>query len=81
MPLRPDPTWTEAELALVAAEPLLRWFACSHLPPDLQAVSRAFAALAFTVASTIPRTAERTVALRKLIEAKDAAVRARLEAP
>jgi len=35
----------------------------------------AFAALAADIVTLLPRSAERTVALRKLLEAKDAAVR------
>ena len=59
-------------------ERMLRWFRWEHLPPALQAVSRPFGELAATIAGTIPASAERTVALRKLLEAKDAAVRASL---
>lgn len=64
-------------------EPMLRWFRYRHLPEHLQASSRPFCALAEIIVETIPRSAERTVALRKLLEAKDAAVRAALppEAP
>jgi hypothetical protein len=63
----------------VADEPILRFFAFSHLPPMLQNVSQPFAALAGEIVKT-PRSAERTVALRKLLESKDAAVRASLPA-
>jgi hypothetical protein len=73
-------------------EPILQFFAYKHLPPNLQAVSRPFCDLAHTIvkgdnvpeAGTVtmgpplPRNPERTVALRKLLEAKDAAVRAAL---
>jgi hypothetical protein len=59
-------------------EPILQFFTWQHLPVHLQAVSQPFAALAETIVSTLPRNPERTVALRKLLEAKDAAVRARL---
>jgi hypothetical protein len=40
-----------------------------------------FFILAATLVTSLPRNAERTVALRKLLEAKDAAVRANLPAP
>ena len=60
-------------------EPMLRWFAYTHLPKDLRDVSQAFSLLADHVATTLPRNPERTVALRKLLEAKDAAVRAALD--
>jgi hypothetical protein len=58
------------------AEPLLQWFGFAHLPPHLAKVSEPFGVLAAKLASEVPRNAERTVALRKLLEAKDAAVRA-----
>lgn len=58
-------------------EHIMQFFAFAHLPPHLQAVSKPFGELAETVL-TLPRNPERTVALRKLLEAKDAAVRALL---
>lgn len=58
-------------------EPILQFFGFSHLPEHLQAVSSHFSNLAYFVAS-LPRNPERTVALRKLLEAKDCAVRAAL---
>lgn len=54
---------------------IMQFFAYSHLPPHLQAVSKPFCELAERVADG-PNNAEATVALRKLLEAKDAAVRA-----
>lgn len=57
-------------------EHILQFFAWAHLPPHLQAVSEPFAFLANIIVTTVPRNPERTVALRKLLEAKDAAVRA-----
>lgn len=57
---------------------MLKWFAWTHLPAHLQVVSRPFAELAESVCGTVPSGPERTVALRKLLEAKDAAVRAKL---
>lgn len=59
-------------------EPIMQFFAWEHLPPHLQEVSKPFGELAHTLVDTLPRNPERTVALRKLLEAKDAAVRARL---
>lgn len=59
-------------------ERMLKWFEYSHLPEKLQAVSKPFGELAKHVVSTIEPGPERTVALRKLLEAKDAAVRAAL---
>lgn len=58
-------------------EHIMQFFAFDHLPPHLQSVSSEFYDLACHV-MTLPRNPERTVALRKLLEAKDAAVRAKL---
>jgi len=55
---------------------ILQFFKYDHLPEQLQLVSRPFCDLAREVELTIPPNPERTVALRKLLEAKDAAVRA-----
>lgn len=59
-------------------ERMMKWFAYSHLPEHLQAVSKPFGELAELICSTIEPGPERTVALRKLLEGKDAAVRAKL---
>lgn len=59
-------------------EPILQFFSWTHLPPRLQQVSKPFGDLAESIVSTLPRNPERTVALRKLLEAKDAAVRAEI---
>lgn len=56
-------------------EPLLQFFSYEHLPPYLQSVSRHFSDLAYIIVNTVPRNPERTTALRKLLEAKDCAVR------
>ena len=60
--------------------PILQFFAFDHLPERLQTVSRPFAELAVTVAE-LPRGPEVEAALRKLMEAKDCAVRAALAKP
>ena len=57
---------------------ILQFFSFSHLPPHLQEASRPFSEMADRIVNTLPRNPERTVALRKLLEAKDAAVRALL---
>ena len=57
---------------------LLQFFAYEHLPDHLKEVSRPFGDLAQDIVEKLPRNAERTVALRKLLEAKDCAVRAKL---
>ncbi len=60
----------------LTADPILRYFHYSHLPPALRKVSGPFCDMAKRIVESIPRNAERSVALRKLLEAKDAAVRA-----
>ena len=55
---------------------LLQFFNYSHLAGPLQDVSKQFHALAQQVEATLPNNPEKTVALRKLLEAKDCAVRA-----
>ncbi len=64
-----------------ATEALLEFFRFEHLPKHLRAVSGDFCDLAHSVAYN-PRLqgAEVTTCLRKLLEAKDCAVRAALQA-
>ena len=59
--------------------PILKYFAYSHLPEKLQDVSMPFCTVAIHVENTLPSGPEKSVALRKLLEAKDAAVRAALD--
>jgi len=58
-------------------EHVLKFFAYEHLPPRLQEISKPFSELAHQVAGRADNP-ETTVALRKLLESKDAAVRAAL---
>jgi hypothetical protein len=60
----------------VVDEPMLQFFHYEHLHPALQTVSKPFCELALATATGLPRNPERTVCLRKLLEAKDCAVRA-----
>lgn len=55
---------------------LIQFFAYHHLPDHLQAVSKPFGDLAIELDRNLPNNPEKTVALRKLLEAKDCAVRA-----
>lgn len=57
---------------------LMQFFSYSHLPEHLQEVSRWFFELAVKIETHLPTNQEQTVALRKLLEAKDCAVRANL---
>lgn len=55
---------------------VLQFFTYAHLPEHLQAVSKPFSDLAYLMADTLPGNPETTAGLRKLLEAKDCAVRA-----
>lgn len=55
---------------------LKQYFTFEHLPPKLAAVSKPFTELAEKLDETLPDCPEKTVAFRKLLEAKDCAVRA-----
>ena len=59
-------------------EPMLQFFAWGHLRDDLQTISKPLGDMAKWICETLLRNPERTVALRKLLEAKDCAVRARM---
>ena len=60
---------------------MLRWFEFSHLPEKLQPISAIFYDAACSLDAQVKDGREKSVALRKLLEAKDAAVRAKLEEP
>jgi hypothetical protein len=62
-----------------STEHILRYFTYSHLPPYLQRVSRHFAVTADIMVGLLPDSPELSVCLRKLLEAKDCAVRAALD--
>ena len=55
---------------------MLKWFEYKHLPERLQSVSSKFWDAACAIVAMVEPGPERTVCLRKLLEAKDAAVRA-----
>lgn len=59
-----------------ANEKILKHFTYTHLPPHLAEVSKPFHDLAHHLQATLAAGPERSVAMRKLLEAKDAAVRA-----
>lgn len=61
-----------------AVKEILRFFEFNHLPGTLQPTSQRFHDLAHWIALNVPDSAEKTVALRKLLESKDAAVRGML---
>ena len=57
---------------------LLRFFEFEHLREPMRSVSKRYSELAYWTASETPSGPEQTVALRKLLEAKDCAVRSSL---
>jgi hypothetical protein len=59
-------------------EPILQFFEYRHLPPALQDISKPFHGIATWIVETLPRNPERSAGLRKLLEGKDCAVRAKL---
>lgn len=59
--------------------PILKWFKYDHLPEHLQEVSKPFGDLAYSMSETLSFGPETEAGLRKLLEAKDCMVRARLE--
>lgn len=71
---------TPSNEELIKIDPILSYFGFEHLPPGpLRDTSRDFNNLAFDLVRRLPRNPERTVALRKLLESKDAAVRTALD--
>lgn len=59
--------------------PILRYFEYDHLPEKLAAVSKPFCNLAHEMALELPHCAETSAGIRKLLEAKDCAVRAAVD--
>jgi hypothetical protein len=58
--------------------PIMKYFEYAHLPPHLQEVSKPIGELAKLMDETLPDGAEKSAGLRKLLEAKDCLVRAKL---
>ena len=56
--------------------PILQHFQWEHLPPELAAISKRFHDLAHDLTDLLPSGPELSAGLRKLLEAKDCAVRA-----
>lgn len=54
---------------------LLQFFQSAHLRPDVAAIAGPFATLADWIDGHLPQNPERTIALRKLMESRDAAIR------
>lgn len=61
-----------------STQQIMRYFAYAHLPAHLATISGPCCALAEAMVLALPDSAELTVGLRKLLESKDAFVRAAL---
>ena len=71
---------TEQETADLAKRyPILRYFDNKHLPEALREVSEPFRLISWMMARDLPYNPETSTCLRKLLEAKDCAVRAALD--
>ncbi|MBP1034850.1 hypothetical protein J8631_04670 [Serratia fonticola] len=57
---------------------IIKYFAYEHLPPHLQEVSKPIGDLARQMDETLQDGPEKSAGLRKLLEAKDCLVRAKL---
>jgi hypothetical protein len=57
----------------------MQYFRFKHLPPHLREVSKKFAELAIYINDNLPCNEQQTLALQLLVQAKDAAVRSRLD--
>ena len=73
-----ETTETDPAILRIVRNPILQFFGYEHLRPDLQEVSKPFSVLAEFMVEHLPENAERSAGLRKLLEAKDCAVRAHL---
>jgi hypothetical protein len=58
--------------------PIIKYFEFAHLPAHLQEVSKPMCELATHMDETLPDCAEKSAGMRKLLEAKDCFVRARM---
>lgn len=63
----------------IVSESILQFFSTDKVPDDqeLKAVTGVFENLAQIIVIDVPRNPERTVALRKLLDARDAVIRAK----
>ena len=66
------------EPTMPTRNPIMKYFAYEHLPAALAKVSAPFCELAKHMERTLPPGPETSAGLRKLLEAKDCAVRAAL---
>lgn len=66
------------EIAHEFLHPLMQYFSYQHLPPHLQEISRPLAELVAKMVRILPMNMETEAFIRKMLEAKDCAVRAKL---
>ncbi len=59
-------------------KPIIEYFAYEHLPERLQEVSKPIGELAQQMQNELPDGPEKSAGMRKLLEAKDCFVRAKL---
>ncbi len=59
------------------ANTVLRWFAPESFAPEFREIAELFNALAFLLAGKLPKDPETSVCLHKLLESRDAGMRAR----
>lgn len=59
----------------------IKYFAFAHLPPKLQSVSKPLGELAEKLEALLPDGPEKSVGMRKLLEAKDCFVRCAIDMP
>lgn len=59
-------------------EPIYKYFSYMHLPANAQSMGKMFKGVADVILMASEPNTERTMALRKLLEAKDCAIRATL---
>lgn len=57
----------------------IKYFKYDHLPADLQVIAKLLAELANELEASLPDSAEKSAGMRKLLEAKDCFVRAKLD--
>lgn len=60
------------------SNPIMKYFSYEHLPSSLQEISEPVGNLAKKMDTMLPDSAEKSAGLRKLLEAKDCFVRAKL---
>jgi hypothetical protein len=60
------------------ASPIMKYFSYDHLPDVLKAISQPIGELAEKMEAALPDGPEKSAGLRKLLEAKDCFVRAKL---